>query len=166
MAAHSPLTTRPRLIWAVEVFVGLFAVWLALNAWTAWPLGIAVAALGAALGATLAPGEPSRWRPWRLLSFAAFFLRESLRGGVDVARRALHPKLPVSPHFVDFKLDLPPGPPRTLMVSLVTLLPGSLSADFDAERGILCVHLLASRRDANLVELQSRIADLFMLDPP
>jgi multicomponent Na+:H+ antiporter subunit E len=165
MAAPT-LSPRRRLIWAAEVFVGLFAVWLALNAWTAWPLGLAVAALGAVLGAALVPGQPSPWRPWRLLSFAAFFLRGSLLGGLDVARRALHPRLPVSPRLVDFRLELGPGPARTLMISLVSLLPGSLSADLDAERGILRVHLLAADADAGLAELQSRIAQLFQPEPP
>lgn len=162
--AH-PHAPRPRrLAWAAEAFVALFAVWLALNGLTAWPLGLAVAALGAALGAAFAPGEARALRLARVPGFAAFFLRESLRGGLDVARRALHPRVPLSPHFVERALRLPPGPPRTLMVSLVSLLPGSLAADLDAERNRLRVHLLAGRNAAELDALEARIAALFGLD--
>jgi multicomponent Na+:H+ antiporter subunit E len=165
--AHSQAPgARRTLAWGGEVFVALFAVWLALNGGSAWASGLAFSALGALAGATLAPGTASLWRPWQVLSFAAFFLRESLRGGLDVARRALHPRLPVQPHFVDHALRLPAGPPRTLMVGMVSLLPGSLSADLDLSRNVLRVHLLAEDAGAGLDELESRIAALFGLELP
>jgi multicomponent Na+:H+ antiporter subunit E len=153
-----------RLAWGVEVFIALFVVWLALNGGSAWAPGLAFSALGALIGATLAPGEASLWRPWQALTFAVYFLRESLRGGLDVARRALHPSLPVQPHLVDHALRLPAGPPRTLMIGLVSLLPGSLCADLDLSRNVLRVHLLAEGGGDGLNELESRIAALFGLE--
>lgn len=165
--ARSPAPRAwPDLAWGVEVFVALFVVWLALNGVSAWATGLAFSALGALVGATLAPGQASLWSPWQALTFAAYFLRESLRGGLDVARRALHPRLPVQPHFVDHALRLPAGPPRTLMVGLVSLLPGSLCADIDLSRNVLRVHLLAERAGDGLDELESRIAALFGLELP
>jgi multicomponent Na+:H+ antiporter subunit E len=163
--SHAPRAWR-KLAWGAEVFVALFLVWLALNGGSAWAPGLAFSALGALIGATLAPGEASLWRPWQVLTFSAYFLRESLRGGLDVARRALHPRLPVQPHFVDHALRLPAGPPRTLMVGLVSLLPGSLSADLDLSRNVLRVHLLAEGAGDGLDELESRIAALFGLELP
>ncbi len=161
--SQAALTWR-HLAWGAEVFMALFLIWLALNGGSAWGAGLAFSALGALIGATLAPGKPSLWRPWQTLSFATYFLRQSLRGGLDVACRALHPRLPVQPHFVNHALRLPAGPPRTLLVGLVSLLPGSLCADLDLTRNVLRVHLLAEGGGDGLDELESRIAALFGLD--
>lgn len=144
-------------------FVLLFAVWLLLDGGGAWEAGLLAAAAATLAGMLLPPAESHRTRLGQLPSFLLFFLVESLRGGMDVAWRALHPGLPVQPHFVDHPLRLPPGLPRTLMVSLVSLLPGSLSADLDADRGVLRVHLLAAGGDAGLRVLEQRIAALFGL---
>lgn len=163
-AGPPSVTRRQRLQWGLEVFLVLAAVWLALDGLHAWPLGLLAAAAGAAAGVLLAPGRPYRWRPLRLLAFCAYFVVESLRGGLDVAWRALHPRLPVQPGFTEMKLSLPPGPPRTLMLSVVSLLPGTLSADLDPERNILCVHLLAPEMARGLAPLEARIARLFGLE--
>lgn len=151
--------------WAGVVFVLSFGVWLALNGWTAWALGSVVAACAAGAGAALAPGDLQglRWARWP--GFVAYFLRQSLLGGVDVARRALHPRLPLAPHFIDVALRVPSGPARTLLIGLVNLIPGSLAADLDDARDLMRVHLLAAHGDAGLDELQARVAALFGLGP-
>ena len=59
------------------------------------------------------------------IPFAGYFLRESLRGGWDVARRALSPALPMSPALVRFLLRLPPGSARWLFCNTISLLPGT-----------------------------------------
>lgn len=152
-----------RGLWAVQTLCLLLLVWLALdgtdNLWT----GLVFAAFGALAGAWLAPGEPHRWRPWRLPGFCVYFLGESLRGGVDVAWRALHPHLPIEPRFERFALTVPPGLPRTLMVSTVSLLPGTLSVRLDGD-GALRVHALTPAAFAALPELERRIRQLFALD--
>jgi multicomponent Na+:H+ antiporter subunit E len=60
--------------------------------------------------------------------------------GLDVAWRALHPALPIEPQFQRFRLHLPEGQPRTLMVSVLSLMPGTLSAELedDATRRWWC----------------------------
>ncbi|MBB5014381.1 Na+/H+ antiporter subunit E [Rehaibacterium terrae] len=160
---RSPSAGRGRSLWAVQTLCLLLLVWLALDgAQNLW-VGLVFAALGALAGAWLAPGELYRWRPWRLPGFCLYFLRESLRGGIDVAWRALHPRLPIKPCFERFVLDLPAGLPRTLMVSTVSLLPGTLSVSIDDD-GALRVHALMPGAFAGVPELQRRIHRLFSLD--
>ena len=59
------------------------------------------------------------------LDFAGFFLRESVRGGWDVARRAISPGLALSPAIVCYSFHLPPGPSRLFFCSAISLLPGT-----------------------------------------
>lgn len=154
---------RRRWHWATGLFLPLWGVWLALNGSGAWAMGLAAAAAGAWAGAVLAPGDPHPWRPARLPSFLGFFLRESIRGGIDVAGRALHWRLPIAPRLIDHRLGLPAGQPRTLMISLVSLLPGTLSVDLLPATNVLRVHVLAPGGEDQLDELEARIAHLFCL---
>ncbi len=99
-----------------------------------------------------------------IVRFVPFFFWRSLYGGVDVARRALHPRLPISPGMYDHRWRLPPGPPRVFMANTVSLLPGTLSAELDEKH--LHVHVLdetAAFAEA-LKELEQRVAALFGLE--
>ena len=139
--------------------------WMALDGIGNLGMGLLFSVLGAGIGVWLVPGEPYPWRPLRLAAFALHFLVASFRGGVDVAIRALRPQLPVRPALVVHQLRLPAGLPRTLMLSVVSLLPGTLSVAVDAA-GRLQVHVLVRHAEHGLVGLEDRIARLFGLPPP
>lgn len=148
--------------WAVHLMIVLMVLWFALDGLENPLVGLFLAAGGAGLGAWLAPGESYPWRPMRLLRFFAWFVRESLRGGLDVARRALHPRLPVAPCLLEYRIALPAGMPRTVMMSVLSLLPGTLSADLYKD-GRLSVHALTPEALAGVAELERRVAHLFSL---
>lgn len=160
--SDQPTAAGSRAVWALQTFVVLMAVWLALNGLTAWWLGAAFAALGGLAGSTLAIGDPYPWRPLRLIAFFGYFVRASILGGVDVAVRALHPRLPIRPHLLRRELAVPPGQPRTLLLSLVSLLPGTLSVEL--QRDTLVVHALSEQSAAGLDDLEPRIQWLFSLE--
>ena len=63
-----------------------------------------------------------------LITLLPHFLWESVLAGVDVARRALHPRMPLSPGFVSCRLSFPPGFARNTFATITSLLPGSVSA--------------------------------------
>ena len=96
-----------------------------------------------------------------------FFLWQSLRGGTDVALRALRPRLPLSPALLDYRLRLPPGPAPVMMASLVSLMPGTL-ATINGNR--LRVHVLDDSRgyQDELERLEVKVARVFglALAPP
>lgn len=155
---------RTRVRWALRVAVVLMGVWLLLSGLQAWWLGLGLAALGGVVGATLAPGDAYPWRPLRLAGFVAWFLHASLLGGVDVARRVFRTRVDVSPCFGHWCTGLPPGQPRTLLASLLSLLPGTLTADIDGDRGVLLVHGLAPSALDSVPVLEARVAGLFGID--
>lgn len=157
-----PSLPGSRMIWAIQTFVVLMAVWLALNGTTAWQLGVLFAVGGAWVGASLAIGDPYPWRPLRLVVFFGYFVRVSILSGTDVAVRALHPRLPVRPHLFRYELTVPPGQPRTLLLVLVNLVPGTLSADLEGD--VLIVHALSDESAASLRDLEHRVTWLFSLE--
>jgi multicomponent Na+:H+ antiporter subunit E len=99
----------------------------------------AVAATWASL--YLVPPGMSRVRPAALARLALRFLRQSVVAGVDVARRALDPRLPLNPGFVVYSAGLPPGPARNMFTTLMSLLPGTVPTGSDEKRGLL-IHCL------------------------
>lgn len=130
----------------------------------AWWFGVPVVIIAALTSAVLAPQAGRCIRIRGLAAFAAFFLSESARGGMDVALRALHPRLPIAPAFVRYAFRLPEGPGRIFLVSTISLLPGTLSAELrDAE---VLVHALDERMPVarNLGALEERVAALFGLE--
>jgi multicomponent Na+:H+ antiporter subunit E len=69
------------------------------------------------------------------------FLRQSIVAGIDVARRALDPRLPLRPGFVVHRTHLPPGPMRNAFCTMTSLLPGTLPCGSDGSHGLV-IHRL------------------------
>jgi multicomponent Na+:H+ antiporter subunit E len=83
-----------------------------------------------------------------LLLFLGYFFKASLQGSWDVARRALHPDLPIRPGWCRYQPCLADGMPRWLFMSVISLLPGTLSADYDETNNVLFVHVLTQHHDS------------------
>lgn len=142
----------------------LLVVWLALDGINSPLVGLAVIVLAAAAGAWLAPASRQPVRLSRLPVFAAYFVYESLRGAVDVALRAFRPRMNLDLQLVSYSLALPAGKPRTLLVAVVSLLPGTLSAALRAEDNRLLIHSLTGNPEPAVRSLEAQIARLFDLD--
>lgn len=89
----------------------------------------------------LAPPAAGRLRLRPLLRLVLRFLPQSLRAGIDVARRAFAPSLPLRPGFVQYPTSLTTASSRTAFCAFESLLPGTLPAGTDASGAIL-VHCL------------------------
>jgi multicomponent Na+:H+ antiporter subunit E len=141
-------------------------LWLGLNGavGSSWIVGGPVTLAGAWLSLKLLPAASWHWSLRGAVAFAWFFLRESLRGGWDVAWRALSPGLRLSPGIVCHPLRLPAGPARMLFASTVSLLPGTAVVAIEDHQ--LRVHALdlSPRVETELRRLESRVAALFDLD--
>jgi multicomponent Na+:H+ antiporter subunit E len=162
---RDPRRRAKRSTWRVAAGrVAMFAAawWLLAGASTyGWPVALATVLAATLASLVLAPPAAAWWRPGALARFVVFFLWQSARGGVDVAARAMHPRLPIDPAELVFPIRLPEGPARTFFVAVVGLLPGTLSLEVGAEA--LRVHLLDRRLAAepSLRRLEARVAELF-----
>ncbi len=142
---------------------GLFLlfVWWSLSggALSSWWIGGPAVVLALLVSMALLP--PQHLNSYALLRFIPFFLIRSLLGGVDVAWRAFHPRLPINPLLISYRLTLPAGLPQVVMVNSVSLLPGTLSVAIDQQR--LQVHVLNGGQDylAGLQQLEQRVSRIF-----
>ena len=102
--------------------------------------GAPAAAAAAFLSLRLHPLGRAGIRAWKLIPlFGAFFLH-GLRGGLDVAWRAIHPRLPIHPGWTKVRLASDHAAANTLLGGMVSLVPGSLAAA--AAEGTMDLHLL------------------------
>ena len=133
-------STRSAALWRGASF---FVLWMLLMQ-SMKPADLAVGAL-TCVGATwtslrLLPPASGRMYFGKLFALLPHFLWESVLAGVDVARRALQPRMPLSPGFVSCPLSFPPGFARNTFATITSLLPGSVSAGEAA--GELVYHCL------------------------
>lgn len=123
--------------------IAFFALWMALMQ-SVKPGDLLVGALSCA-GATwislkLTPPTSGCVRFGKLLALLPHLLWESFIAGVDVAGRALHPRVPLHPGFVNCPLSYPRGFARNVFATITSLLPGSLPAG--ESEGVLVYHCL------------------------
>lgn len=78
--------------------------------------------------------------PLALVPLLPRFLWRSLLGGIDVAWRALHPRMPLRPGWVAVPTRLPAGALRVTIGGEFSLMPGTLVAGSRGDE--LVVHLL------------------------
>jgi multicomponent Na+:H+ antiporter subunit E len=131
----------------------------------AWLIGLPAVALAAFASTRLGTPAWSGLSLRGLPAFAGLFLRESVRGGLDVARRTLGPRLHIAPGFHRYRLHISHPAARTLLINCIGLLPGTLTADLDGDHAVL--HLLDASQDPDpqLQRLEASIARLFGLTP-
>ena len=127
---------------AIARGLGYLALWVVLIGID--PLDLAVGLVAAALATwaslrLLRPGVPGL-RPMAALLLLPRFVWMSVVAGLDVARRALSPSMPLQPGFITDPVELPRGPLRTWFASITSLMPGTVPvAD---ERDALVYHCL------------------------
>lgn len=126
-----------------------------------WMVGAPFVVLASALSLQL--WTRYRLSPGGVLRFLPWFAMQSVAGATDVARRAFDPRMPLLPGLVRHRLRLPEGVCRVSLANIVTMLPGTLSADLVGEE--LVIHTLDTSRDmhAMVEDLEPRIAGVFGL---
>lgn len=128
---------------------------------SSWWIGVPAVVLAVIASMALIAPVPLVWSAW--FRFVPFFFIRSLMGGMDVAWRAFHPRLPIAPDLIEYPLRLPPGLAQVVIVNTVSLLPGTLSAELN--RSVLKVHVLDRENDfiTELVTIEQYVARMFGL---
>jgi multicomponent K+:H+ antiporter subunit E len=122
----------------------LWLVWLALNNSIA-PAHIALGAMLAWVlpltGLHLTDGTwPHLHHPGLALKLALRVLGDIVVSNVEVMRRVLGPEAAIQPGFLRVPLDLTDDWAITTLAGIITLTPGTLTADVAPDRSYLLVH--------------------------
>jgi len=111
--------------------LAIFAVlWVVLTggAVDALPYGAVAAVAATGLSLWLYAADLPHVVVWRAARFLPRFLVQGVIGGIDVARRAVDPRLPVTPGWVDLPLSSRHDAANVLLGGVVSILPGTLAA--------------------------------------
>lgn len=133
----------------------LLGIWLLLND----SLAPGQILLGALLGLLIplftkrfwAEAQPFR-RPFLALRLAALVLYDIVVANFVVSRIVLGPAQAIKPAFVRVPLDVTGDFAITVLAAVISLTPGTLSAELDADRRYLVVHALREDNPESLVQ--------------
>lgn len=147
---------RLRILTFTRWFILFLFVWVILSEAQGWTFGV-LTAVGAAM---ISSSLPMRWpavRLSRLPGFLGFFLPQLLGSGWDVARRALHPALPISPAWETYSMTSANPKVHQMLSALVGMLPGTLASHHHQRR--LYLHILNRHHDwqATVIKLEQSL---------
>jgi multicomponent K+:H+ antiporter subunit E len=140
--------------------VAIFLLWMALN--NASSLAHALLAVFLAIGLPMLtrrfwPEHPPSVKLWPAFKLFFVVLLDILRASIDVARLVLGPTKRIKPAFIEVPLDLREPYVGTILASIVSLTPGTVSIDIDRTRWVLQVHALnVDDREAIIQSIKTR----------
>jgi len=144
----------------------LLALWLMLTAGSpgSWIIGlpfIALAVLFQPTSVSKSKQPDLSFNIVGLIRFTYFFMLESLRGGIDVSRRVLSSRTRTDADFYEYSMRLQKPHAQQLFISSISLLPGTLCADFKDSQ--LHIHTLDRHMDTpNAIRrLESLVGKIF-----
>lgn len=151
---------RAALVPAPLTSIGLALAWMALQGdWSLSTLAWGVI-LGLVLPWCAAPVVRESRLPASLSGALVLLLivcHDIIVANIDVAHRLLGPERVLKPGFLWVPLDVRTPEAIALLASIITLTPGTLSADLSADRRHLLVHALhAPDPDAVIRQIKSR----------
>jgi multicomponent Na+:H+ antiporter subunit E len=150
-------------IWLISRTAILAFTWWVLSqgAYDSWQVGLPAILTAIFIDYRLSPPKGNRWSLGGSLVYAFYFLKLSITGGIDVAWRTYHPRLPLNPAIIEYPLRLTSLSARNLFVCTVSLLPGTLSAELGDK--VLFVHVLDVGRPfkQELKIIEDRVAAVF-----
>jgi multicomponent K+:H+ antiporter subunit E len=149
-----------RLLPAPLLSALLFVVWLLL-ANTLDPAHIVLAALLAVVvpwfTERLRPERPRVRRPLLILRLGLVVLWDIVLSNIEVARRILGPEGAIKPAFVWVPLDIADPHAILSLAGIITMTPGTLSAELSPDRRYLLVHAFNVDDEAALIaQIKSR----------
>lgn len=143
-----------RLLPAPGLSALLFVTWPLLNQSWAFGqllLGAALALAIPLLSGALRRGRPGPRRPWAVLALAGVVLRDIATANLQAARLVLGPEAALQPRFVWLPLAMRDPHGIVALACIVTLTPGTVSAELSADRRHLLIHVLSLDDEATLV---------------
>ena len=151
---------------ALSLFLLLFAFWLLLSGhYDFWLIGLGFISSASAvflarrMGIVDAEGLPLDLVPG-LLRYAPWLFGTVIQANFDVARRILHPRLPITPTVIRVPAEQRTAPGRVSYANSITLTPGTISLEVSDDE--IEVHALSvdAAEDLQSGEMGRRVVAL------
>lgn len=97
--------------------------------------------------------------PFFFVQYLFVFLRALITSNIDMARRVISPKLPISPAIVEIHTQLRSPLGKLMLANSITLTPGTLTVDVVDE--VLRIHWIDTRSVDELHSATRLIAEQF-----
>lgn len=109
-------------------------------------------------------GDDPEWESIRfefLFPFLSWLVYEIVVGSLQVARVVLHPRMPVEPSILRFRVKLPKLGARVMLGNLITLTPGTITLDIRGDEFV--VHTLTRDSPGSIIDgtMPRKVAELF-----
>jgi multicomponent Na+:H+ antiporter subunit E len=134
----------PRAILLLLLLLGIWLLWSGI--WVPLIIGfgvlscVVVVLLCVRMGSIDAEGAPLQVAG-RVLLYVPWLVKEIVVSSLDVTKRVLDPKLPISPTLIDVPSTQKTDLARTIFANSITLTPGTVS--YALEDGHIKVHAIA-----------------------
>jgi multicomponent K+:H+ antiporter subunit E len=153
-----------RFVPSLPLSITVFVLWLLLVADVGAGQVLLAAALALALPLFAGLLQPERARfghGWTIMRLARRVLWDILLSNIEVARRILGAESRITPGFVWVPLDISNLHGITALASIITLTPGTLSAELAEDRRHLLVHCFNLHdADATVAAIKDRYESL------
>jgi multicomponent Na+:H+ antiporter subunit E len=152
--SDAPQLTRWQAVWRqVPLLVGLVALWLFL--WDHVDVLTVTTGVLLAVAVTRALYLPpvllsGRFNPWRGLVLGLWMMFDVAVASIQVAARAVWPGWVPMNAIIAVQLLTRSDLVTTLTAEAITVVPGTVVVDIDRERGLLYLHALGTRTEADL----------------
>ena len=150
----------------LSLFILLFLSWLLLSGiYTALLLGfgvlscLLVVAVCRRMKIVDPEGHPIHLIPG-LLRYMPWFLWAIVKSNLDVVRRIVHPRMPLSPRLIRVEASQKTHLGQVIYANSITLTPGTVAVETD--EGIIDVHALTreSAEDVRSGDMDRRVTDM------
>jgi multicomponent Na+:H+ antiporter subunit E len=124
-------------------------------------IGVPAIILAYIISVRLWPDFFSAISPAGFLLFVPFFITLSVKSGIDVMLRTFSPGPRINPGIITYRTALT-GSARVLFANVISLMPGTLSADLQEDE--ITVHVLDTDMPAeeSIRKLEQRVGDVFL----
>ena len=150
----------------LSLFLLLFGFWLLLSGhYDFWLIGlgfissVSAVLLARRMGIVDAEGLPLSMVPG-LLRYVPWLFGTVIRANFDVARRILHPRLPITPRVIHVPVEQRTAPGQASYANSISLTPGTISLEVSDDE--IEVHALSedAAEDLRSGEMGRRVAAL------
>lgn len=109
-------------------------------------------------------GKDNFKKIFRFFIYLPWIIYQIIIANIDVAKRALDPRMPIDPGLITFNTFLKTDLSKTTLANSITLTPGTVTVDIDGDEFL--IHAITKEAGDDLLEgtMEKKVAHVFKED--